>query len=141
MKKFYISYTQFMNEALAKGSLNEYILKGGSSVEEILYLNVFDDTSGENKGHWDEMNSEDGPDPAVIKMLKDYNKKATPLVKIINKNKKVKLDDKIAGKLDSTWYDGGDAYDEDDSSLAYLPRIYDRQLKEVTKALKAMKLK
>lgn len=135
MKQFTTSFAEFekMNEAK---KLNEYLVKGGSSVVDLLDLNVFTDLIGDGVEYL-----EFGQEPEWKKIVKKYLPEVKRIAAILTKNKKIKLPGDLAKEADETWYDGSDAYEDIDMAKDNLPGMYDDQLDIVNTIIAELKLK
>lgn len=125
--EFKAKYKQTKKEMRAKLSesaqLNEYLLRGGMPISEVLQLNVFVDMTeklSENLPEWAE-------DADWMAIEQKYAPIAAALEQRIRRENR-QLTDAEARAIERTWYDGSDAYEYVEDSIEFLPEIYDAQL-------------
>lgn len=111
-----------------ESQLNEYLVKAGMPVSDVLALNVFQDTSPDGQEGMDH-------DPQWQQLMAKYAPIANMLKKkILALGSKRRLSDAEANAIEDTWYDGSDAYD--DMEVEYLADYYDQQI-DIIEALLA----
>ena len=116
-----------MKAQLAESTqLNEYLLRGGMPITDVLELNVFGDTEPEDPVSAYE--EEFANSPAWMAVEQRYGQMAQALKKKILAQGNRKLTNAEANALESTWYDGSDAYSDVEEAVESLPEIYDAQL-------------
>ena len=120
--------------------INEFAeLENGSSVLDILRLNVFQDLLGfKGSQSLSQYDDEYAQSPEWQEVVAKWAPKAEyiqqELIKLHNAG--IKLSDSEAHALDSTVYDGNDGYAGPEESAMELPRIYHRQLSAIVRFIK-----
>lgn len=116
------------SEKTAEGQLNEYLVRAGMPVKDVLALNLFQDTGPDGQEGM-------ADDPRWSRLMKKYQPIANMLAKkIMALGKNRRLSDAEAEAIEQTWYDGSDAYD--DMEVEYLADYYDQQI-DIIEALLA----
>jgi len=110
-------------EGVAEQQVNEYLVKGGMPVKDVLVLNLFQDFDPVEgaAAQFEEFAQEP--------MWKQVVRKYAPIANMLKKKllaTKRPLTDAEAEAVEQTWYDGSDAYD--DVEIEYLIDIYDQQI-------------
>lgn len=117
--------------------LNEYLLRHGSRASEILSLNLFQDFLGPEKA------SSVVPEFKSNRNWRAVEKKYTPIAQklaaLIKERGRQKLTQEQADRLEETWYDGSDAYEDPDLGAEALPDYYNEQIKAVKEFLRSGK--
>jgi len=119
--------------------LNEYLVRKGDPIKNLLYLNVFGDTGhiendgiayGPNDVAWEEGEIDPELQQEWLRQVKPYAKQAGQLKKTILKisSKGRKLTDAEAYAAEDTWYDGSDLYDDLELAFDELPAIWENQI-------------
>lgn len=113
-------------QEVKESQLNEYLVKAGMPVEDVLTLNLFQDFGPE------EGCAARSPEFAASKqwqqVVRKYSRIADTLEKqILALNRP--LTHSQAEEIENVWYDGSDAYD--DMEIAYLVGVYNRQIATV----------
>jgi len=106
-----------------EGQLNEYLVKAGMPVKDVLALNLFQDFDPVEGA------AAQFPEFAQEPMWKQVVRKYAPIANMLKKKllaTKRPLTDAEAEAVEQTWYDGSDAYD--DMEIEYLIDIYDQQI-------------
>jgi hypothetical protein len=118
--------------------LNEYLLRAGDKVSDILELNVFQDFIGPDpvSVHYPDFKQ----DPNWMKVEKKYTLIAQKLAATLKKIGNRKLSQSDAEELERTWYDGSDAYDDPETGAEFLPPIYDAQIEAIVEFLENRKV-
>jgi len=112
---------------VGESQLNEYLVKAGMPVSDVLALNVFQDTSPDGQEGMDH-------DPQWQQLMSKYAPIANMLKKKILALGRRRLSRAEANAIEGTWYDGSDAYD--DMEVEYLADYYDQQI-DIIEALLA----
>jgi hypothetical protein len=108
---------------VAESQLNEYLVKAGMPVEDVLTLNLFQDFDPAEgcAAQFPEF----AQDPTWKQVVRKYSRIANTLEKQI-----LALDQPLthsqAEEIEDVWYDGSDAYD--DMEIKYLVDVYNRQI-------------
>jgi hypothetical protein len=111
------------DKGVAEGQLNEYLVKGGMPVNDVLALNLFQDFDPQEGA------AAQFAEFAQEPMWKQVVRKYAPIANMLKKKllaTKRPLTDAEAEAVEQTWYDGSDAYD--DMEIEYLVDIYDQQI-------------
>lgn len=117
-----------------KKLLKEYLVRAGQSLDEVGALNLFTDfAEGQLLSDYEDEFAESKKWMAIESK---YSKIADSLWKIIEKNKKIKLDEDDVDLIENSWYDGSDAYDDMDEAVSYLPKVYNKQIKVIQQVLR-----
>jgi hypothetical protein len=106
-----------------EGQLNEYLVRAGMPVKDVLALNLFQDFDPAEGA------AAQFPEFAQEPMWKQVVRKYAPIANMLEKRllaQKRQLTDAEAEAVDETWYDGSDAYD--DVEIEYLIDIYNQQI-------------
>lgn len=110
----------------SKTQLNEYLLRGGMPIRNVLELNLFSDfTEDEPFSSYYEGFAEN---PQWMAIEQRYTQMAQALKQKILAQSNRKLTNAEANALESTWYDGADAYSDVEDAVEFLPNIYDAQI-------------
>jgi len=110
-------------EGVAEQQVNEYLVKAGMPVEDVLTLNLFQDFDPVEGA------AAQIPEFANSRQWKQVVRKYAPIANMLEKKllaQKRPLTDAEAEAVEETWYDGSDAYD--DCEIEYLVNIYDQQI-------------
>jgi hypothetical protein len=113
-----------MNQkSVAESQLNEYFVKAGMPVKDVLALNLFQDFDPVEGAavQFEEFAEE----PMWQQVVRKYAPIANMLKKKLLATKRP-LTDAEAEAVEQTWYDGSDAYD--DMEIEYLVDIYNQQI-------------
>ena len=119
--------------------LNEYLVRKGDPIKNLLYLNVFGDTGhidrdgivyGPKDVSWEEGEIDPELQQEWLRQVKPYAEQAGQLKKTILKisSKGRKLTDAEADAAEQTWYDGGDLYNDLELAFDELPAIWENQI-------------
>jgi hypothetical protein len=114
---------QLKGHGLEEGQLNEYLVKAGMPVKDVLALNLFQDFDPVEGA------AAQFPEFAEEPMWQQVVRKYAPIANMLKKKllaTKRPLTDAEAEAVEQTWYDGSDAYD--DMEIEYLIDIYDQQI-------------
>jgi len=106
-----------------EGQLNEYLLKAGMPVKDVLALNLFQDFDPAEGAA--AQFAEFAEEPMWQQVVRKYAPIANMLKKKLLAQKRP-LTDAEAEAVEQTWYDGSDAYD--DMEIEYLVDIYNQQI-------------
>lgn len=116
----------------SKKPLKEYLINIHSTIEDVGGLNVLQDMADDIAEDWAEgdfsKNLQARYKPIANKLwkeLKPFAKRTVPA--------------KFVDDLDGSWYDGSDAYDDIEMQEEHLPKIYDNQIRILTKLIKYLK--
>jgi len=110
-------------QEVEESQLNEYLVKAGMPVEDVLTLNLFQDFDPVEGA------AAQIPEFANSSQWKQVMRKYAPIANMLEKKllaQKRPLTDAEAEAVEQTWYDGSDAYD--DCEIEYLIDIYDQQI-------------
>ena len=119
---------------LQKHTIQEYLVRQGDKIEDLMGLNLFED--GKDKlSNTREFRS----DPSWMNIERKYSKIASDLEKQLKPFFKQPIPLNIVRQLDSSWYDGSDAYDDPVMAIEHLPEIYDKQIRLITVLLRNIK--
>ena len=110
--------------------LKEYFVNEKSKINDVGGLNILNDMD-------DEMLEEIGIESQ--KLIKKYQPIAKKLAGELKPYMKKLIPSDFVKKIDDSWYDGSDAYDDQESQERYLPGIYDKQIKLLEKLVTALK--
>jgi hypothetical protein len=110
-------------QGAAEGQLNEYLVKAGMPVKDVLALNLFQDFDPVEGAA--AQFAEFAEEPMWQQVVRKYAPIANMLKKKLLAQKRP-LTDAEAEAVEQTWYDGSDAYD--DMEIEYLVDIYDQQI-------------
>lgn len=125
-KNYHLMQKEGVNQQgnkISEDQLNEYLVKAGMPVEDVLTLNLFQDFDPE------EGCTARSPEFAASKQWQQVVRKYAPIANMLEKKllaQKRPLTDAEAEAVEETWYDGSDAYD--DCEIEYLVNIYDQQI-------------
>jgi len=111
---------------ISEDQLNEYLVKAGMPVKDVLALNLFQDFDPA------EGCAAQFPEFAEEPMWKQVVRKYAPIAAALEKQILAlnrPLTHSQAEEIDNVWYDGSDAYD--DMEIEYLVDIYNRQIATV----------
>ena len=113
-------------QGVAEQQVNEYLVKGGMPVKDVLALNLFQDFDPE------EGCAAQFPEFAASRQWQQVVRKYAPIANTLEKQI-LALDQPLthsaAEEIEEVWYDGSDAYD--DMEIEYLVGIYNRQIATV----------
>ena len=118
-------------QGMAEGQLNEYLVRAGMPVKDVLALNLFQDFDPVEGAA--AQFAEFAEEPMWQQVVRKYAPIANMLKKKLLAQKRP-LTDAEAEAVEQTWYDGSDAYD--DVEIEYLVDIYDQQI-DILEALLA----
>jgi hypothetical protein len=110
-------------QEVEESQLNEYLVKAGMPVKDVLALNLFQDFDPVEGA------AAQFPEFAEEPMWQQVVRKYAPIANMLKKKllaQKRRLTDAEAEAVDETWYDGSDAYD--DVEIEYLVGIYNQQI-------------
>jgi hypothetical protein len=110
-------------QGVAGGQLNEYLVKAGMPVKDVLALNLFQDFDPQEGAA--AQFAEFAEEPMWQQVVRKYAPIANMLKKKLVAQKRP-LTDAEAEAVEQTWYDGSDAYD--DMEIEYLVDIYNQQI-------------
>ena len=110
--------------------LKEYFVNEKSKINDVGGLNILNDMD-------DEMLEEMGIESQ--KLINKYQPIAKKLASELKPYMKLPIPEDFIEKIDDSWYDGSDAYDDKRSQEKYLPKIYDEQIKILQKLVAALK--
>jgi len=110
-------------QGVAEQQVNEYLVKGGMPVKDVLVLNLFQDFDPVEGAA--AQFAEFAEEPMWQQVVRKYAPIANMLKKKLLAQKRP-LTDAEAEAVEQTWYDGSDAYD--DMEIEYLIDIYDQQI-------------
>ena len=113
-----------------KKLLNEYYIQAGDPYEDVYILNIFTDML------WDESidKQPDMDGKKVQAVVKKYRPIAEKLWKQIEGLKGNRVNAEQAEEIEDVYYDGADAYDNEETFINDMPEYYDDQI-EVLKRL------
>lgn len=124
MKITKIQLREIIREEIQK--LNEYLVREGDKLGEILALNLFSDMyKGQKLSEFDD---EYKNNKKWMKIEKKYSIITSKLERLVKKQKNRKLTEDEVDEIHNVWYDGSDAYDSVEDSIDFLPSIYDAQI-------------
>jgi len=110
-------------QGVAEQQVNEYFVKAGMPVKDVLALNLFQDFDPVEGAA--AQFAEFAEEPMWQQVVRKYAPIANMLKKKLLAQKRP-LTDAEAEAVEQTWYDGSDAYD--DMEIEYLVDIYDQQI-------------
>lgn len=117
---------------LVESLVTEYVVQQGSTVADVLVLNLFSDTRTSRLSDYEE---DFAKNEEWLAIETSYGRTAYKAEKALAQFKDRTIDNmELAREIDGTSYDGSDAYDNVEDAIASLPGIYDNQI-EVIKTL------
>ena len=125
------AYQMPQKQGVAEQQINEYLVKAGMPVQDVLQLNIFQDFDAVDGA------SEHFPEFANSKQWAAVERKYVPIMAQLKKRLLAtnrRLTDAEAEAVEETWYDGSDAYD--DCEVEYLVGVYNNQI-DILEALLA----
>ncbi len=103
--------------------LNEYLVRPGDPVSDLLGLNIFVDAENKPSDFEEEFRNS----PEWIAVENKYYRIANNIANAISKTTRTLTDDDVDA-IHDVWYDGSDAYADPEEAVHSLPGIYKSQL-------------
>ena len=111
--------------------LNEYLVREGEPLANVLELNLFSDAEERPSSYYEEFRE----NRHWMKIEAMYYDRIAPRIeKVVNQSEKT-LDEDDVDAIHGVWYDGGDAYSRVEAAIRFLPGVYDEQIEAIEELL------